>query len=125
MKMYFDPGQKFSLVYPAHWFARGTHDSITGTTEIKLSDPDSTRLSISVLYSPNDPLFHSKTGKSVVPARASKILKMKLALIIFPSIALASSRTSIVFQDLYVQVMLLIMRRVKVDPGRCYLYLSR
>ena len=36
MKKYFDPGQKFSLVYPAHWFARGTHDSITGTTEIKL-----------------------------------------------------------------------------------------
>ena len=70
MKKYFDPGQKFNLMYPAHWFARGTHDSITGTTEIKLSHPDSTRLTISVLYSPNDPLFHSKTGKSVVPARA-------------------------------------------------------
>lgn len=72
MKKYFDPGQKFTLLYPAHWFARGTHDNVTGTTEIKLSDHDSTRLSISVLYSPNDPLFHSKTGKPVVPARALK-----------------------------------------------------
>ena len=80
MKKYFDPGQKFNLVYPAHWFARGTHDRITGTTEIKLSHADSARLSISVLYSPNDPLFHSKTGKSVVPARALKNFENEIGL---------------------------------------------
>lgn len=80
MKKYFDPGQKFMLLYPAHWFARGTHDNVTGTTEIKLNDPNSTRLSISVLYSPNDPLFHSKTGKSVVPARALKNFENEISI---------------------------------------------
>ena len=71
-KKYTDPGQKFTLLYPNHWLVGDTHDNVTGTTEVKLSDPNSTRLSISVLYSPNDPLFQSKPGKSVVPARALK-----------------------------------------------------
>jgi hypothetical protein len=79
-KKYFDPGQKFSLLYPTDWSARGTHDNITGTTEVKLSDPNSTRRSISVLYSPNDPLFHSKTGKSVVPARALKNFENEISI---------------------------------------------
>ena len=71
-KKYTDPGQKFTLLYPNHWLVGDTHDNVTGTTELKLSDPNSTRLSISVLYSPNDPLFQSNHGKSVVPARALK-----------------------------------------------------
>lgn len=79
MKKYIDPGQKFTLLYPFHWFARGTHDNVTGTTELKLSDPNSTRLSISVLYSPNDPLLHSKTSKSVVPARALKNFESEIS----------------------------------------------
>ena len=72
LKKYTDPGQKFMLLYPDHWFAGDTHDNVTGTTELKLRDPNSSRLSISVLYSPNDPLFHSKTGKAIVPVRALK-----------------------------------------------------
>jgi len=72
LKKYIDPGQKFSLLYPDRWLVGDTHDNVTGTTELKLSDPNSTRLSISVLYSPNDPLFDSKTGKSVVPVLALK-----------------------------------------------------
>ena len=43
MKMYFDPGQKFSLVYPAHWFARGTHDSINENDLLIFSFSDSKR----------------------------------------------------------------------------------
>ena len=69
---YIDPGKKFMFLYPNNWFVRGTHDNVTGTTEVKLSDPNTKRFSISVLYSPNDPLFDSKTGKSVVPIRALK-----------------------------------------------------
>ena len=72
LKKYIDPGQKFTLLYPDHWLVKDTHDNVTGTTEVKLSEPNSSRLSISVLHSPNDPLFQSKTGKSVVPARALK-----------------------------------------------------
>jgi len=65
LKKYIDPGKKFMFLYPNNWFVRGTHDNVTGTTEVKLSDPNT-------LYSPNDPLFDSKTGKSVVPVRALK-----------------------------------------------------
>jgi hypothetical protein len=80
IKKYIDPGQKFTLLYPDHWLAEDTHDNVTGTTELKLSDPNSTRLSISVLYSPNDPLFHSKTGKAVVPVRALKNFENEIGL---------------------------------------------
>ena len=80
LKKYIDPGQKFMLLYPDHWFAGGTHDNVTGTTELKLRDPNSTRLSISVLYSPNDPLFHSKTSKDIVPVRALKNFENEISL---------------------------------------------
>ena len=56
------------------------HDNVTGTTELKLRDPNSTRLSISVLYSPNDPLFHSKTSKDIVPVRALKNFENEISL---------------------------------------------
>jgi hypothetical protein len=80
VKKYFDPGQKLTFLYPDYWSAIGNHDNITGTTEVKLSDPNSTRFSISVLYSPNDPLLLSKTGKSVVPARALKNFENEISL---------------------------------------------
>ena len=72
LKKYMDRGHKFMLLYPSHWVAGDTHDNVTGTTDLKLSDPSTARFSISVLYSPDDPLLQSKTGKSVVPARALK-----------------------------------------------------
>jgi hypothetical protein len=68
------------FLYPDHWFAVDTHDNVTGTTEVKLSDPKSTRLSISVLYSPNDPLFQSKTSKPIVPVRALKNFENEISL---------------------------------------------
>jgi len=80
LKKYTDPGQKFMLLYPDHWFSGDAHDNVTGTTELKLRDPNSSRLSISVLYSPNDPLFHSKTGKAIVPVRALKNFENEISL---------------------------------------------
>ena len=80
LKKYIDPGQKFMLLYPDHWFSGDTHDNVTGTTELKLRDPNSSRLTISVLYSPNDPLFHSKTGKAIVPVRALKNFENEISL---------------------------------------------
>lgn len=79
LKKYVDPGQKFMLLYPNHWFAGDTHDNVTGTTDLKLRDPNSTRLSISVLYSPNDPLLDTNTGKSVVPVRALKNFEKEIS----------------------------------------------
>ena len=47
-----------------------THDNVTGTTQVILVDPNSTRRQISILYNPNEPTLNFKTGKSVVPSRA-------------------------------------------------------
>ena len=68
------------LLYPDHWFAGDTHDNVTGTTELKLRDPNSSRLSISVLYSPNDPLLQSKGSKPIVPVRALKNFENEISL---------------------------------------------
>lgn len=79
-KKYLDPGQKFSFSYPSNPVIKSTHDNITGTTEAILSNPNSTRMQISVLYNPNDPLLHSKGGKPVVPSRAITNLQEQIKL---------------------------------------------
>lgn len=46
------------------------HDNITGTTNIILENPNSSRAQVSILYNPNEVLLISKTGKQVLPSRA-------------------------------------------------------
>ena len=69
-KKYSDSDQKFSFLYPPNWAIKITHDNITGTTEVILENPNSTRAQVSILYNPNEPTLSSKTGKPVVPSRA-------------------------------------------------------
>ncbi len=69
-RKYADPGQKFSCLYLPNWVMKSTHDNITGTTEVILENPNSTRAQVSILYNPNDALLKSKTGKPIVPSRA-------------------------------------------------------
>ena len=49
---------------------KSTHDNVTGTIEVVLENPNSSRLKVSVLYNPNEELLKSGTGKSVIPPRA-------------------------------------------------------
>ena len=49
---------------------KSTHDNVTGTTEVILANPNSSRLKVSVLYNPNEGLLKSETGKPVIPPRA-------------------------------------------------------
>ena len=77
-KKYSDPGQKFNFAYPPNWEVKGTHDNTTGTTEVILNDPNSTRTQVSMLYNPNDSLLNSKTNKPVVPSRALTNLEMQI-----------------------------------------------
>ena len=49
---------------------KSTHDNITGTIEVVLENPNSSRSKVSVLYNPNEELLKSETGKPVIPPRA-------------------------------------------------------
>jgi hypothetical protein len=70
-KRYNDPGQKFTFLYPPTWVVNSTrHDNINGFTEVILTNPNSTRMKVSVIYTPKDSLLESNTGKPVVPSRA-------------------------------------------------------
>jgi hypothetical protein len=77
-KKYSDPGQKFSFLSPHNWVIKSKHDSVTGTTEVILENPNSTRTQVSVLYNPNDLLLNSKTGKPVLPSRALTNLEKEI-----------------------------------------------
>ena len=78
-KKYSDSDQKFSFLYPPNWAIKITHDNITGTTEVILENPNSTRARVSILYNPNEPTLSSKTGKPVVPSRALTNLENEIS----------------------------------------------
>ena len=70
-KRYNDPGQKFTFLYPPTWVVNSTrHDNVNGFTEVTLTNPNLTRMKVSVIYTPKDSLLESNTGKPVVPSRA-------------------------------------------------------
>jgi hypothetical protein len=79
-KRYNDPGQKFAFLYPPSWVVNSTrHNDITGFTEVILTNPNSTRMKVSVIYTPKDSLLDSNTGKPVVPSRALATLEDQIA----------------------------------------------
>ena len=59
---YYDPGQKFTFLHPPNWVVNTTHNDITGFTEAILMNPNSTRMKVSVIYTPKDSLLDSNTG---------------------------------------------------------------
>ncbi len=70
-KRYNDPGQKFTFLYPPTGVVNSTtHNDINGFTEVIVTNPNSTRMKVSVIYDPSDSLLYSDTGKPVVPSRA-------------------------------------------------------
>ena len=78
-KKYSDPGKKFSFLYPTSWSMKSTHDNITGTIEVVLENPNSSRSKVSVLYNPNEELLKSETGKPVIPSRALTNLEKEMS----------------------------------------------
>jgi hypothetical protein len=78
-KKYSDYSKKFNFLYPPNWEIKTTHDNITGTTEVVLANPNSTREHVSVLYNPNEPTLNSKTGKPIVPSRALTKLENEIS----------------------------------------------
>ena len=78
-KKYSNAAIKFNFFYPPNWSIKTAHDNITGTTEIILVNPNSTRAQISILYNPSEPTLSSKTGKPVVPSRALTNLEIEIS----------------------------------------------
>lgn len=79
-KRYNDPGQKFTFLYPPTWVVNSTrHNNINGFTEVILTNPNSTRMKVSVIYTPEDSLLDSNTGKPVVPSRALASLEDQIS----------------------------------------------
>jgi len=67
---YSDPGNKFKLLYPTNWKVSTRHVDISGFTEVTISNPNSTRMKISVVYTPKDSLLASNGSKSVLASMA-------------------------------------------------------
>jgi hypothetical protein len=79
-KRYNDPGQKFTFLYPPNWVVNSTrHNNINGFTEVILTNPNSTRMKVSVIYTPKDSLLDSNAGKPVVPSRALASLEDQIS----------------------------------------------
>jgi hypothetical protein len=79
-KRYNDPGQKFTFLYPPNWVVNSTrHNDINGFTEVILTNPNSTRMKVTVIYTPKDSLLDSNTGKPVVPSWALASLEDQIS----------------------------------------------
>lgn len=78
-KKYNDPGNKFSFSYPANWNATTRHLDDSGFTEVTLLNPNSTRMKISIVYTPRDALLDSTSGRPTVPSRALTNLEEELS----------------------------------------------
>jgi hypothetical protein len=82
MKAYSDPGHKFNFYYPPYWQIQSSkHDNITGSSEVILAKPNSTRTGVTILYNPNDTLLtNSKTGKPIVVSKGLTTLEKQISL---------------------------------------------
>jgi hypothetical protein len=69
-KSYYDPGKRFTFLYPPNWEVNTRHVNASGFTEVTLTNPISTRMKVSVIYTPKDSLLGSNTDKPVVSSRA-------------------------------------------------------
>jgi len=69
-KSFNDPGQKFTFLYPPTWIANSTHNNVNGYTEAILVNPNSSRMKVSIIYTPKDSSLFSDSGKPVVLSSA-------------------------------------------------------
>ena len=105
-KKYNDPGQKFTFLYPPDWVVNGTrHNNVNGYTEVTLTNPNSTRMKVSVIYNPKDSSLDPSNGKPVVLSKALADLEDQLVWTISTSTVPVNSLTNIPFKTSHLQVM--------------------
>ena len=78
-KKYDGPGKRFTFLYPPNWMANTTHVDPSGFTEVTLTNPNSTRMKVSVVYTSKDSFLDSNTGKPVLASRALTNLEEEIS----------------------------------------------
>ena len=78
-KKYEDPGKRFSFYYPPTWMLNSTHNDANGFTEVSLTNPNSSRMKVSLTFTPKDSSLHSDAGKPVLLSGALKELEDQIS----------------------------------------------
>jgi hypothetical protein len=78
-KSFNDPGQKFTFLYPPTWIANSTHNNVNGYTEATLVNPNSSRMKVSIIYTPKDSSLFSDSGKPVLLSKALEDLTNQIS----------------------------------------------
>jgi hypothetical protein len=124
-KKYNDPGKKFSFLHPPNWIVNTRHVDISGFTEVTLTNPNSTRMKISVIYTPKDAFLDSETGKPVVPSKALTKLEEEISAdyIFFNSTGKFPHKYSI--QNYESASDLIDYEKIEGQPGKMLIVLAR
>jgi hypothetical protein len=119
-KKFSESAHKFRFFYPPDWQIRSRHDNITGSSEIILIKPNSSRTQVSILYNPNDALLtNAKTGKPIIPSKALAQLEEQISLDYIFLMLLVSFHINIKFTIISRQAILSITIRVQESRERC------
>ena len=124
-KRYDDPGKKFTFLHPPNWVVNTRHIDISGFTEVTLTNPNSTRMKVSVIFTPKDAFLDSNTGKSVVPSKALTNLEAEISAdyIFFNSTGKFPHKYSV--QNYESASDLIDYEKIKGQPGKMLIVLTR
>ena len=78
-KKYDDPDKRFTFSHPPNWVVNTTHIDASSFAEVTLTNPNSTRMKVSVVYTPKDSFLDSNTGKPVLASRALTNLEEEIS----------------------------------------------
>jgi len=125
-KRYYDPGKKFTFLYPPYWVVNSTtHNDINGFTEVILVNPNSTRMKVSVIYTPKDSLLDSNTGKPVVPSRALATLEDQISADYFFFNSTGKFQHKYVIQGYESASDMIDYEKIKGKPGKMLIVLAK
>jgi hypothetical protein len=124
-KRYYDPGKKFSFLHPPNWVVNTRHVDISGFTEVTLTNPNSTRMKVSVIYTPKDAFLDSNAGKPVVPSKALTNLAEEISAdyVFFNSTGKFPHKYSV--QNYATASDLIDYEKIKGQPGKMLIVLAR
>ena len=78
-KKYDNPDKRFTFSHPPNWVVNTTHIDASSFAEVTLTNPNSTRMKVSVVYTPKDSFLDSNTGKPVLASRALTNLEEEIS----------------------------------------------
>lgn len=70
---------RFSFSYPPEWNINGTRHYDNGVTETILTNPNSSRMKVSLVYNPKDSSLNSQGGRPVTLTNVLKVIEDQIA----------------------------------------------